>query len=244
MRTAFLLILGVRLALAQVPFMVGDPVFNPLVSSGSSGPTITALATNGGLNVVGYTNSITVPSGATALFWFIDSYKVGGGTPNTPTWIGSSTGVSCIGYTNWYNQASDMPMWIYKLDNPTSGSSTSVVTFASARDELCVTIAAASGSTGLNTISTNGFYAGSNSATNSNASASGELCVAYFVGADSPMAITLGTGQTKLSAADAGSGHHQAFISTKAGRSGTVTNEFRWTGNPTTAGILSFDLKP
>lgn len=138
MRTILFLLLSTVGCLAQFPFS-GQTWYQPVVSSGITGsPNLQSYTTNSA--TTGTSFNLTVdPEGANRIMIFRADWFPNTSTANTPTWNGSSTGVTVLTNALWDSAAiGEMKAWC--LVAPSTGSHTANFSFGAGISEVTYTV--------------------------------------------------------------------------------------------------------
>lgn len=190
------------------------------------------------LGISSITTNVTVSGENTVMLWLVDWYP-SASTLNTPTWKGSSTGVTLVTNTTWYG-ADSSPAKVYYLASPSAGSGAAAASWSATADEVNYHVYVLTNCSGFDTPAAK-YQASGGSISNSCASATTELMIAYSIMAADAAVPTAHDGQTIYSYCHA-IGYHSSVVSTKAGQSGNSTNGFIWAGTDN-KGIISVGLK-
>jgi hypothetical protein len=191
-------------------------------------PGVLVTRTNMGLAVSSLSTNINVTGNNTALLFFADWYDAAA-TVNTPTWNGSSTGVTLWTNANWLDASAKFA--IYYLLSPAAGSNAAAISWSVATvDEAVFTAVVLTNCSGFETSVGTNYTGGGLTLSNIVTSATKDLMIAYGVVANAVETATPFTGQTVIASANPGANTHQNAITTKTGTAGTSTNGITWSG--------------
>lgn len=248
MRVALLILLTVSSALAQGPLgpVVSSWGFVPPAAGGggSGAPGVLTSATNSAASVSSLSCTVTVSGANTLLLWCLDPYP-DSVTVNTPTWNGSSTGVTLLTNTAWYDPTL-AKMHVYYLASPSAATAAAAVSFGSTLTEGNLHVIVLTNAAGtFETATTNFIAAGvgdNKSVTNTVTSAATDLTFLYMAYANAIDPVTRGNGQVQVTYAHIGAGTHQSAISKTNGFAGTITQWMSMDGF-SSRGAIGFSAK-
>lgn len=187
-------------------------------------PGFVAGVTNRGTTVSSLSGTLAPSGNNIAMVWFQDWYSAAQ-TPNTPTWKGSSTGVTLWTNGTWFGDGNGK--WrVYILMNPSTGSGTAATSWSGNVDEACLYVAWFTNCSGFETAGTPNFLNTAGTITARSASQTKDLQLFFSaVGSDGETS-TAGSGQTVM-ATNGGVGH-SSFVSRKAGQANTADAIMHW----------------